>query len=169
MTDSITYVYGIVAPSLVLRGVPPGLEDSPVSLVVEGEVAALVTHLDTARYEPESLERATAEVAWLGPRAMAHDRVLTWASDHASGAVVPLPMFSLFRDDAGVRTMLRQRSEELSGILALVGAGREFAVRLYRLDATLRESLGSLSPAVAALQAEAERASPSASTSCVAR
>ena len=56
--------------------------------------------------------------------------------------------------------MLRQRSEELSGILALVGAGREFAVRLYRLDATLRESLGSLSPAVAALQAEAERASP---------
>jgi hypothetical protein len=160
MTDSIAYVYGIVASSMHVRGAPSGLEDAPVSLVAEEAVAALVSYLDAERFGAAPLERATADVAWLGARATEHDRLLTWVSDHAAGTVVPLPMFSLFRDEARVRAMLRQRSAELADILARVGAGREYAVRLYRLDAALRDSLGSLSPRIASLEMEAKQASP---------
>ena len=49
---------------------------------------------------------------------MAHDRVLTWASDR--GAVVPLPMFSLFSGADAVRAMLDARSGQL-----VLGARRE--------------------------------------------
>jgi hypothetical protein len=77
---------------------------------MEGDIAALVSGLEAERYGAEPLERATANVAWLGARATEHDRVLTWASDRASGAVVPLPIFSLFRDEGSVRAMLRDRA-----------------------------------------------------------
>lgn len=165
MTHSVTYVYGIVAPPLDLAEAPPGLDGTPVTLVAEpgeglGDVAALVTRLDAATYSEEHLERATADVAWLGSRAEEHDRVLTWASDHTAGRVAPLPMFSLFRDGDSVRAMLRGRAPALRRTLARLSAGREYQVRLHRIDQSLRESLTTFSPRIAALEAAAKRAAP---------
>jgi hypothetical protein len=159
MTSFIEYVYGIVSASLELEGAPAGVEDSPVSLLAEGDVAALVTKVDAAQYGAEPLERATADVAWLSPRAVAHDRVLTWASDRANGRVVPLPMFSLFRDAESVAAMLRDRRAGLTRLLTKVAAGREYVLRLYRIDTTLLGAIGTLSPRIAALEAEAAAAS----------
>ena len=120
-SDSVWYVYGIVGDDLQLpssTAVGWGLDDAGVLLERAGSVAALVSVLDADSYGATALETNTANIEWLSPRALAHDRVLTWASDR--GAVVPLPMFSVFSGAGAVQAMLRERSAQLAAALARV-------------------------------------------------
>ncbi len=158
MADSVWYVYGIVPPRLDARGAPQGVEDAPVSLEHANGLAALVSALDASEYSPEHLERNTADVDWVAPRALAHDRVLSWAADR--GAAVPLPMFSLFSSRDAVLAMLRDRAAQLSSALARSASGREYALRVYRVDAELLPQMADLSDGLAELQRAAESASP---------
>ncbi len=155
---SLWYVYGIVPEGLAASPLPSGLDDADVLLEREAGVAALVSKLDELSYGPERLERSSADVEWLSPRAVAHDRVLTWASDH--GAVVSLPMFSLFSGPDAVRSMLRDRAPQLASTLTRVGRGREYALRVYRIDAELMAAIATLSPRLEDLAASAASASP---------
>lgn len=157
-SNVLWYVYGIVPASLAPSTMPSGLDDAVVGMERGEDIAALVSTLHGAQYEPEALETSSGDVDWLSPRAVAHDRVLTWASD--LGPVVPLPMFSLFSGRDAVCTMLRDKSEELSSTLARLAKGREYALRVYRVDVELLESMSTLSPRLAALEAMAAAASP---------
>ncbi|HKO15310.1 MAG TPA: GvpL/GvpF family gas vesicle protein [Gemmatimonadaceae bacterium] len=164
MTDSmqrVWYVYGVVAAGFSLADAPAGLDGAGISLEraggEAGTVAALASVHDASGYAPEVIERCSADVVWLGPRARAHDEVLTWASDR--GAVVPMPMFTLFSGSPAVHAMLRERQAQLSAALALAAAGREYLLRVYRLDAELLDIIAQISPRLARLHAEAERAS----------
>src|SRR3954463_3855608 len=132
-TQSIWYVYGIVPADTSLSSAPAGIDDAGVALERHASVAALVSVLDARAYAPAAIEANSGDVEWLSPRAVAHDRVLTWASDH--GAVVPLPMFSLFTGGDAVHRMMSDRSRQLTSTLERVGRGREYALRVYRIDA----------------------------------
>jgi hypothetical protein len=154
----IWYVYGVAPSAVDLRNVPAGLDDTTVESCPAGDFAALVSRLDGARYDAQVLERATEDVEWLAPRAVAHDRVLTWASDH--GPIVPLPIFSLFSSDDAVRRMLLERGAELADALHRASAGREYTLRVYRNDAELLQIASELSPRLAQLQQTASAASP---------
>jgi len=155
---TLWYVYGIVPEGLAASPLPSGLDDAEVLVERDAGVAALVSKLDQFSYGPETLERNSADVEWLSPRAVAHDRVLTWASEH--GAVIPLPMFSLFSGPEAVRSMLRDRAPLLASALTRVGRGREYALRVYRVDAELMAAIATLSPRLEELAASAASASP---------
>jgi hypothetical protein len=114
--------------------------------------------LGAERYAPDALERDSANVEWLSPRAVAHDRVLTWASDR--GPVIPMPMFSLFSGRAAVQAMLRDRRDELHTALNRVRAGREYALRVYRVDDELLQHMSELSPRLRDLESSAAAATP---------
>lgn len=159
-SSSLWYVYGVVPNPFGAKSAPEGLDDAAVTITpTEGaDVAALVSRLDHSDYEPAAIEQRSGEVEWLSPRAMAHDRVLTWASDH--GAVVPFPMFSLFSGERAVLTMLADRREQLSSALARIGKAREYALRIYRVDADLLGAMSDLSPRLRELAATAANASP---------
>ena len=151
MADNLYYVYAVVSPTTAVEVAPTGIDGHTVTLLASGDVAALASRVDASAYG-EGLDEHVADVAWIAPRATAHDSVLTWASD--VGAVVPLPMLSLFRSEDAVRAMLTARHDELVALLAYVARGREYGVRIFRLDDELRRSLGSFSPRVATLEAE---------------
>lgn len=158
--ESIWYVYGIV-PGEFANGslaLPEGLDDARVALERRGGLAALVSILDGAAYAPDRVEQQSGDVEWLSPRAMAHDRVLTWASDRA--AVVPLPMFSLFSGRDAVRAMLDERTAQLTSALDRAKQGREYSLRVYRVDAELLGVLPEMSPRLRELAAQAASASP---------
>jgi hypothetical protein len=157
-TGSLWYVYGIVRGDARVASAPAGIDDAAVVLERHAGVAALVSVLDDHGYAPSAIEANSADVDWLSPRAVAHDRVLTWASDH--GPVVPLPMFSMFSGDTALHRMLGDRAPQLAATLARVAQGREYALRLYRLDAELLRAVPSLSPRLAELAAAAVAASP---------
>lgn len=158
MADRLTYVYGIVAASFDASGAPSGVDDAPVTLEHNGSLAALVSSVDADRYRESELESRVADVGWLAPRAMGHDRVVTWASD--MGAVVPLPLLSLFRDGARVRAMLADREQHLARTLERVAQGSEYIVRVFRLDAVLQSALAAVSDTIAAIERDMATASP---------
>jgi hypothetical protein len=157
---SLWYVYGVVPANFAPASAPDGLDDANVSVAAaqNDNVAALVSRLDHPDYEPATLEERSGDVEWLSPRAMAHDRVLTWASDR--GAVIPFPMFSLFSGERAVQDMLRDRAEQLTATLEKIGASREYALRVYRVDAELLAAVPELSPRIKQLAATAAAASP---------
>jgi len=159
-SNPLWYVYGIVRAGAARSSTPAGLDDAAVAVESSeaGGLAALVSVLDSPEYEASKLESQSGNVDWISPRAIAHDRVLTWASDQ--GAVVPLPMFSLFSGRGAVHDMLRERAMQLDSALARIGDAREYALRVYRVDSELLESITSLSPRLRDLAASAESASP---------
>lgn len=159
-TSPVWYVYGVVPANLSPAAAPTGLDDSEVRVQRSDDdaPAALVSVLDGDRYAPGVIESTSGDVDWVSPRAVAHDRVLTWASDH--GAVVPLPMFSLFSGDDAVRAMLRSRSTELASALDRLARGREYALRVYRVDSELLDVLPDFSPRLGEIAAAAAAASP---------
>ena len=155
--SNTVYVYAIV-PAAEQSVPPEGLDDSAVAFERDGVLGALVSSLPGAEYSAANVEARTADIDWLGPRAAAHDRVVTWASDR--GPAVPLPMFSLYRDTDSVRAMLRERRADLERVLASVARGREYTLRMYRDDEALRAALPALRPEFAARADAIRSASP---------
>ena len=158
MPETLHYAYAIVRAGLETRTAPAGIDDEPVRAVAESGLAALTSELPAAAYAPAVLEARTASVDWLGPRARAHDGVVTWASD--MGPALPLPMFSMYREEGSVRAMLRDRRPELERALERVSRGREYTVRVYLLDRDLQPRLAERSQAIRALETEAAARSP---------
>lgn len=158
----VLYAYGFVPKSFdVSRARPPGgLDDAPVALSrTEGSaVAALISRLPAREYAAAEIERKSGDVTWLSPRAMAHDRVLTWAQEH--GGVIPLPMFSLWGSDEALSQALTSRERELMRVFERVAGADEFGVRVYRRDAAMLEGLDDLDPEIARLRREANAAPP---------
>ena len=158
MADALLYVYGIVPASFDASGAPAGVDDAAVAVERSGDVGALISPVDADAYREGEIEARMADMAWLGPRARAHDRVVTWASD--AGAVIPLPVLSLFRDSSRVRAMLGERGTHLAETLRRVGPAAEYIVRMFRLDAPMAAALALLSDSVASLERQMAAASP---------
>jgi hypothetical protein len=154
----LLYVYGIVRPDFDVGGAPAGLDDVPVTAAKSGGVAALVSRVPDSAYGPDEIERNSGDVAWLSPRAMAHDRVLTWAQEH--GGVIPLPMFSLWGSDKALARSLAQEGSKLEKIFDRVAGADEFGVRVHRRDAAMMDAIDDLDPGTAKLRREAQAASP---------
>ena len=158
MPDHLTYVYAIVPDTFDASGAPAGIDDAVVRLEHEGGLAALVSSVDAAAYRESEIESRIADLAWLGPRAMGHDRVVTWASDKVG--VVPLPVLSLFHDAAKVRMMLAEQRDNLTSTLHRVAEAAEYIVRVFRLDTVLAAAVSALSESVAALERDIASATP---------
>lgn len=153
-------MYGVVPAAFAPPRPASGIDDASVALERDESrgIAALVSVLDAREYMPPRLDDRIADVSWLGPRAAAHDLVLTWASDR--GEVVPFPMFSIFSGIDAVRRMLGERAPELADALARVAGAREYGIRLYRIDGELLGAVTTLSPRLAVMERAANEASP---------
>jgi hypothetical protein len=158
MAESVQYVYAVIDADASPARIPEGIDDTAVEVEREGNLAALVSAVNGTVYAGAEVEARSGDIDWLGPRARAHDRVVTWASDR--GAAVPFPMFTMFRDRAGVRAMLRTRQQEIAASLARVRDHQEFGVRIFRIDEALTDHLAELSPKIAELERTAASASP---------
>jgi hypothetical protein len=159
LMSRLFYAYGIAPAKADASGAPSGVDEADVSVVKEGEIAAFVSELTGNEYDPDAIAAASGDMDWVAPRAKAHDLVLTWASDR--GPVIPLPMFtSTFGSLDALRTMLRDRAAELKPVLAKVARGREYALRVYRVDGELKAALPKLSEEIGKLQVAADAASP---------
>lgn len=154
----LLYVYAVVPTGTDPATAPSGLDEAPVRAIEEAEMAALVSPVDGAGYAAERVEQQTEDVAWVAPRATAHDRVVTWAGDR--GSVIPLPMFTLFHGEERVRAMLRDRARELRDTMTRVAQGEEYGLRIFRNEAILMGAVDALSSRVEALERQARDATP---------
>jgi hypothetical protein len=152
------YVYGIVRDGFDVSRAPAGLDETPVVVRNGGGVAALVSRLGEG-YAPAEIERNSGDVSWLSPRAMAHDRVLTWAQER--GGVIPLPMFSMWGGDDALQTSLVEQAARLERVFERVAHADEYGLRVYRRDdEAMMKAVEELEPEFATMRREAEATSP---------
>lgn len=154
----LCYLYGVVPATTDTTRAPAGIDESPVEIIAGGSHAALVTRVGAADYGPEKIEALAGNVDWVRHRAEAHDRVLNWASD--TTRVIPLPMWTMFSDEASVTGMLAARSSEFDAALARIADAREYTVRAYVRSPELHSKVSDLSEEFRALEAQAKMASP---------
>lgn len=154
----LCYLYGVVPAGTDTLRAPAGIDENPVETISGGSHAALVTRVSAADYSPEKIETSAGNVDWVRYRAEAHDRVLNWASD--TTRVIPLPMWTMFSDNASVTEMLVTRSSEFDAVLARIADAREYTVRAYVRSAELQSKVSDLSEEFRALEAQAKTASP---------
>lgn len=103
------YVYGVAAAVGASDGwFPAGAgvaPSSPVTLVVDGSLAAITSRVSLAEFGEEELAANLHDPAWLESKARAHEAVLEAALEHA--ALVPFRFGTIFRTRAQVVEMLR--------------------------------------------------------------
>jgi hypothetical protein len=107
------YVYGVAAAAGAAddwfaegAGVDPS---SPVTLVVDGALAAFTSRVALAEFGEEKLAVNLRDPAWLESKARAHEAVLEAALEHT--ALVPFRFGTIFRTRAQVVEMLRGHAD----------------------------------------------------------
>lgn len=157
-SEFVIYAYGLVAQGYDGSRLPDGLDDAPVEVLQAAACGVLVSRLPQSGYAPDVIERSTGDVSWLSPRAMAHDRVLTWAQEH--GGVVPLPMFTMFGSDGALVKSMEDRAQAITRVFQSVAGADEFGLRIHRRDGQLLSAIDEIDPEIAALRKDAAGAAP---------
>ncbi|MGH7638884.1 MAG: GvpL/GvpF family gas vesicle protein [Gemmatimonadaceae bacterium] len=156
--EFVIYAYGLVAQGYDGSRLPDGLDDAPVEVLQASSCGVLASRLPKNAYSPEAIEQSSGDVSWLSPRAMAHDRVLTWAQEH--GGVVPLPMFTLFGSDGALVKSMDDRAPDIARVFRKVAGADEFGLRIHRRDEQLLSRIDELDSDIAGLRTEASSAPP---------
>jgi hypothetical protein len=137
----VIYLYAIADPGVTLPEAP-GFEDAPLRALGEGALVAVVSELE------ESVEPSEATL-W------EHESVVEELT--GAGTILPMRFGSTLPDEGAVRTLLRERGDELADGLARVRGAVELGVRaLWEPEAAELAAVTSGAAQEAAVAAEAE-------------
>ncbi|MEU7871689.1 GvpL/GvpF family gas vesicle protein [Dactylosporangium sp. NPDC049140] len=135
----------------VARDLTPGAIDDceavaggDLRTVGGADLVAVVSPVDLDEFGEDALRRNLEDLAWLDRIARAHHSVVAaLAREHA---VVPAGLATVYRDDAGLRTMLEQRRGDLDAVLDRVGDRAEWGVKAYAAPETEAPAATSAGP-----------------------
>jgi len=130
VTHTLVYVYAVLRQTLELE--LQGIDAQPVRWVQDNGLAAAVSDVPAEQFDEEPLNANVRDMAWLGPRAIAHQDVNQRLFE-ASEALVPLAFGTVFRDDARVQRLLTDESSRLREHMSRVSGCAEWVVALHQL------------------------------------
>ncbi len=160
----LVYVYAVLDAArgewgAVSLELPSGIEALPVRLLAAGPLAAAVSDVPSAEFDEAPLNAHVRDLAWLGPRALAHQQVNAALLESAE-ALLPLAFGAVFRAKEGVRAFLdRERGELLERLQHVRGRG-EWVVAVRRDEAAALADLERSEPALASLIDTASASAP---------
>ena len=128
---SLVYVYAIAPGGSAEPKDVRGIEDGPVRAIRDGELVAFVSDVPESEFGETPLNAHLADMEWLTPRAVRHQEVHA-ALAAACDPLVPLSFGTVFRDEAGVTRMLRERHGELGPRFAALRGKAEWILVLRR-------------------------------------
>jgi hypothetical protein len=128
-----------------------GVEGGRVGAVVEGALCGATSAVPPDLYDEAPLNDHLRDLDWLAPRAAAHQAV-NGRLHEVLEAVLPVSFGAIYRDDEGIRALLRSRDVELRERLAALRGRSEWIVSIERDTAAAQESaaLGALELEIAA-------------------
>jgi hypothetical protein len=136
------WAYCIVPAGRELPGGLAAVADDTPQLVTTGGVAAVVSRVPLAEFGEEPLRANLNDLTWLERVARAHDRVLGELLPR--GALVPLRVCTIYRDEAHVEAMLRERADEFTATLERLAGKAEWGIKVVAdrelLEEAARES-----------------------------
>jgi len=140
-TGTAVYVYGIVpaeTPAELFEGVAGVTPNSSISLLREGELAAITGTADLAEFGEAALAENLRDPVWLEEKVRAHDQVLGAAVGRAT--ILPFRFGAIYRTQEHVRDLLTSR-EDFRETLAHLDGAVELGVKAYLDRGAVRERL----------------------------
>ncbi len=156
-SPTLVYLYAVLAQPVT--DPIAGIDGAPVYWVTAQHLAAAVSDVPSAHFEEAPLNEHVRDMAWLGPRAVAHQEVNARLFE-AADASLPLAFGTVFRDEAGVRQLLTRRFDELAARLGKVRGCAEWVVALHVLREPSEADVLAASPALQSLRGELAASSP---------
>lgn len=133
MTESNSkYTYCIVdAEGVAERALGTGIDDEPVTVLVEGDIGAVVHDCPAEAYETDDRQQAEAWVK-------RHNRTIERAAD-AFGTPLPMTFDTIFEDEASLRAFLTDHERRIATRLDVLAGTEEYGVRIYCAEDVLVE------------------------------
>lgn len=144
--------------TLLKNSLPAAIEDGPLELVEESDLAAVMSRVSLADYNEEAIRSHLNDAAWMALRAMRHERVVDYFASRTS--VVPLRFGVIYLERTRVEKMLAERSEELRAAIERLSGRQEWGVNIFCDRRSLMDSIESLSPRLRELNEQADKAQP---------
>jgi hypothetical protein len=157
VTNELRYLYAVASANAeagVAAANLRGIDGGRVETIVEGRLLGATSAVPASDYEEAPLNERLQDLEWLAPRAAAHQEVNGKLLEIAD-AVIPLAFGAIYRDDEGVRELLRTRADDFADRLRAVQGRAEWIVSIER-DGSAAPTGG----AVRALDAEIAAAPP---------
>ncbi|MBY8881493.1 GvpL/GvpF family gas vesicle protein [Actinacidiphila acidipaludis] len=148
MTE-LLYAYAVTGrePGTAVASYGQGVTGAPVFPVAEGELAALVSRVPAAGFDEVALQAQLEDLEWLERVARAHHEVVAAAS--SAGCALPLRLATVYRDEDGVRRMLRTGHDRLRAELDRLDGRIEWGVKVYTTPAAQAAPVGPAGPGAA--------------------
>ncbi|HXD17207.1 MAG TPA: GvpL/GvpF family gas vesicle protein [Vicinamibacterales bacterium] len=141
MSATLSYVFCLLrsARRPTLRGISEGMPggDELRAIEVGDGVWAVVQSVPEAEYGEAALARGLQDLNWVGPRAVAHERVIE--SFLSATALLPMQLFTLFTSDDRVAEHVRSDRARIGRILKRVEKKVEWGLRLTWNEKEARE------------------------------
>jgi len=132
VSATLSYVFCLVrsARRPTLRGSTDGMPGGGGLRAIEvgGGLWAIVQSVPGAEYGEAALARDLQNLDWVGPRAIAHERVIE--SFLSAAALLPMQLFTLFTSDDRVVDHVRSDRARIGRILKRIEKKVEWGVRL---------------------------------------
>ncbi len=134
MTGELRYLYAVAsatAQNRVATANIRGIDGGRVEGIVEGRLLGVTSAVPASEYEEGPLNERLQDLEWLAPRAASHQEVNGKLVELAD-AVIPLAFGAIYRDDEGVRELLRSRADDFADRLRAVEGRAEWIVSIER-------------------------------------
>jgi len=141
VSSTLSYVFCLVrsARRPRLRGITDGMPGGSGLRAIEvgDNLWAIVQTVPESQYGEGALARGLQDLEWVGPRAIAHERVIE--SFLSAPALLPMQLFTLFTSDERVSEHVRSDRARITRILTRVEKKVEWGVRLTFNEKSARE------------------------------
>jgi hypothetical protein len=165
VADSLVYVYAIVEAEtaahvqLAARAIPGLTLGEPLFPIAAGGLVAAASRVPSSTFQEEALNALASDLQRLAPYAVGHEAAVS-ALQRAAPALIPLTFGAVYHHPARVTQLLQEQADLLRDLLARVRDREEWGVKVFLTPATLRGAVDQSSPALRALDAEAQAAPP---------
>jgi hypothetical protein len=147
------WVYCVVSAGHAVPDGVAGVASGAPRLVAAGGLAALASPVPLDEFGEAPLRETLNDLAWLERTVRAHETVLD--AMLAGGAVVPMRVCTIYRDEAQVRAMLEDRGALFHDTLARLSGKSEWGVKIVADRTRLEQHAREQSDEARALAADA--------------
>jgi hypothetical protein len=136
-----TYIYCLVKSGRKPRttGAPAGVPGSTAPRLLEGPAGTWIVAADVPleAYSAHVINDSLKNLDWVSERALAHEAVVEFFA--RTGDVVPMKLFTIFRDDDRARAHVGN-AQALAGVFRRISGCSEWSVRLSCSPATIAQA-----------------------------
>jgi Gas vesicle synthesis protein GvpL/GvpF len=137
------YVYGVAGAerAQAVEGIAAIAPGQPVSTIVEGPLAAIISRVPLEEFGETNLRDHLADFAWIEATARTHDAVLD--AVRRITTVIPMRLCTVYKSEDALRKLLAQQTAALCEALTDLAGKTEWGIKVFARPSGRRSPAGS--------------------------